>query len=78
MTGDDDQTTAEEWAKNEGLIYIVVLGADVETIDILLKKLYQNAVTLIGNVQGVDTTKDKTPILEMSCCQCTASHSNPW
>ena len=62
MPGDDNDTTAEERVKKEGIVYLVELGADIENADVLFKKLYQNAISLIGNVQCVNTTKDKTPI----------------
>ena len=61
MTGDDDQTTAEEWAEVESVVFSDELGVDVERIDVFLKKLYHSAITLIGNIQSVDATKDITP-----------------
>ena len=66
MPGDIEEETTEERSEREGLEYTEELEGDLEKVDVLFKKLYLNAISLIGNVQGIDTTKEMMPRVEMS------------
>ena len=57
MLGENEEETTQERSERQGLAYIEELEWDIEKVDILFKKLYLNAIRLIGNVQGIDTTK---------------------
>ena len=55
----------EEKSDREAAKYSDDFEAELEEIENLFKEQFLNAISIIGDVQSINTTKNKTPRVEM-------------